>query len=92
MEVSVRTFSMNPSQYIARARKGEDVIVTVWDMPAVRLVPIQTQSPTVAEQLQNLSKLAGAKVPQSKPSIQIVKVTLKGEGPLASEMLLEDRR
>ena len=90
MHVNVRTFSQNPSRYIQKAQSGEDVIVTLRDRPAVRLVPVLNEVDPV-EQLLRLAAIPGVKAAKVKPPSPTA-IRLKGEGLSGSDMLLEDRR
>lgn len=90
MQVNVRTFSQNSSRYIQKALSGEDVIVTLRDRPAVRLVPIVNEVNPV-EQLHRLAAIPGVKAAKVKPPSPKA-IHLKGEGLSGSDLLLEDRR
>ena len=90
MRVNVRTLSSNPSRYIQAALRGEEVVVTLRNAPAVRLVPIQEEVPP-EEQLRRLGQIPGVKLAKRKPVLP-APVKLTGKGPTASEMVLEDRR
>ncbi len=89
MEVGIRELRLNLSRYVARVRAGTEVIVTDHGHPVARLGPIEDGEAKRARLIRE-GKLTPARRPKSttlRPPIPLV-----GEGPLASEMVLEDRR
>lgn len=89
VEVGIRELRLNLSKYIARVRDGAEVIVTDHGKPVVRLSPIDEQEAHIAR-LMREGLIKPAKRPKSKtlpPPVPLI-----GEGPLVSEMVLEDRR
>lgn len=83
---------MNPSQAIHRAMKGEEVVISLRGVPAVRLVPLQAPRDAADEVLAYLGSLPGFQVAQCRPWLPAPTIRLSGGGPSASDMLLEDRR
>ena len=89
VEVGIRELRLNLSRYVARVRTGTEVIVTDHGRPVARLGPIE-DGETKRARLIREGKLTPARRPKSKtlpPPIPLI-----GEGPLVSEMVLEDRR
>lgn len=89
VEVGIRELRLNLSRYVARARAGTEVIVTDHGRPVARLGPIDEEE-AHHERLIREGIVKPAKRPKSTtlpPPIPLV-----GEGPLVSEMVLEDRR
>lgn len=89
VEVGIRELRLNLSRYVARVREGAEVIVTDHGKPVARLGPIDQQEAHRARLLRE-GTLKPAKRPKS--STLPPPVPLEGEGPLVSEMVLEDRR
>lgn len=89
VEVGIRDLRLNLSKYVARVRDGAEVIVTDRGHPVARLGPIENGATTRARLIRE-GKLTPARRPKSSdlpPPVPLV-----GEGPLVSEMILEDRR
>lgn len=89
VEVGIRELRLNLSRYVARARIGTEVIVTDRGRPVARLGPIDDEESHHARLVRE-GIITPAKRPKSKtlpPPIPLV-----GEGPLVSEMVIEDRR
>ena len=89
---TVKQFSSNPSQVLHRAmNREEDVIITFRGAPAVRLVPVEPalQADAILDVWAAMPDVVVARGPMVLPGCRI---KLKGPGPSASEMLLEDRR
>ena len=89
---TVKEFSLNPSRAIHRALGGVEVIISLRGVPAVRLVPVAPPGDRTDEILASLAALPGFQVAQCRPWLPAPTIRLSGEGPSASEMLLEDRR
>ena len=90
MEVNVRTFSNNPSRYLREARSGTEVVITMRNIPAFRLVPIPQEIST-EEHLRRLAAIPGVKLGKGRLTLPPL-AKLSGEGLSASEMILEDRK
>jgi prevent-host-death family protein len=89
MEVGIRELRLNLSRYVARVRTGAEVIVTDHGRPVARLGPIEDGEAKRARLIRE-GRLTPASRPKSKtlpPPIPLI-----GEGPLVSDMVLEDRR
>jgi len=89
VEVGIRELRLNLSRYVARVRAGTEVIVTDHGRPVARLGPIE-DGETKRARLIREGKLTPARRPKSATLPPLI--PLEGEGPLVSEMVLEDRR
>jgi prevent-host-death family protein len=90
VEVGIRELRLNLSRYVAGVREGTEVIITDHGQPVARISPIDRQEAHIAR-LMREGVVKPAKRPlHSTPLPPPVK--LIGDGPLVSEMLLEDRR
>ncbi|MFO7572810.1 MAG: type II toxin-antitoxin system prevent-host-death family antitoxin [Gaiellaceae bacterium] len=89
MEVGIRELRLNLSRYVARVRAGAEVIVTDRGEPVAKLGPVD-DGETKRARLIREGKLTPARAP--KRTTLPPPVPLVGEGPLVSEMVLEDRR
>lgn len=94
VEVGIRELRLNLSRYVARVREGVEVIVTDRGEPVARLSPIDDERQRDEEVYQRLVR-EGLVLPgnrRSKRTNLPPPIPLEGEGPLISELLLEDRR
>lgn len=85
-EIGVREFKNGASQYIDRVEAGEILTVTRRGKPVARVVPAGMPS--------GISELIGAGKARwngRRPTLP-TPVTLRGEGPLASDYVIEGRR
>lgn len=89
VEVGIRELRLNLSRYVARARTGTEVIVTDHGQPVARLGPID-EGEAVFARLVREGKITPAQRPKSKTLPP--PIPLEGDGPLVSDMVLEDRR
>jgi prevent-host-death family protein len=89
VEVGIRELRLNLSRYVARVREGAEVIVTDRGKPVVRLCPIDEQEAHIARLMRE-----GIVKPAKRPKRTVLPppIPLIGEGPLVSEMIIEDRR
>jgi prevent-host-death family protein len=89
VEVGIRELRLNLSRYVARVRQGTEVIVTDRGEPVARLAPIDGEE----AHYQRLVR-EGIVTPAKRPKSTSLPppVPLEGDGPLVSDMLLEDRR
>lgn len=87
--VGIRELRLNLSRYVARARAGTELIVTDHGRPVARLGPV-TDDAALRARLIREGKLTPAKRPRS--STLPPPIRLEGDGPQASEIVLEDRR
>lgn len=90
VEVGIRELRLNLSRYVARVREGEaEIVVTDHGRPVARLCRIEDGEAKRARLIRE-GKITPARQPKSTelpPPIELV-----GEGPLVSELILEDRR
>lgn len=90
VEVGIRELRLNLSRYVARAKTGTEVVVTERGRPVARLVQIgEDDDDAVYARLVREGIITPALRPKSKTLPP--PVPLQGEGPLVSEMVLEDR-
>jgi prevent-host-death family protein len=88
--VGVRELRAHLSAYLRRVARGESV--TIGDRrrnPIARLVPVQRDKED--EWLERLAQ-RGVVNPPTAPFVLPKSIRLKGEGKLAAEMVVEDRR
>jgi len=91
-QYTVKQFSANPSQVLHRAmNREEEVIITFRGAPAVRLVPVEPAGPVPAI-LDVWAAMPDVSVARGPMVLSGGRIKLKGSGPSASELLLEDRR
>lgn len=91
VEVGIRELRLNLSRYIVRAKTGIEVVVTERGRPVARLVRIGAdEDDAVYARLVREGVITPAQRPKS--TTLPPPVPLEGEGPLVSEMVLEDRR
>lgn len=93
MEVSIREMKNNLSKYLKRAVRGVDVIITDRGRPVARLTPVKpTEAESEEEIIRRIEALPwvqpgnGGKVRGSRKGI-----ALRGKGPTAAEIVLQDR-
>jgi prevent-host-death family protein len=89
VEVGIRELRLNLSRYVARVREGAEVIVTDRGLPVARLGPVEDGETNRARLIRE-GKLTPARRPKGAPLPP--PIPLEGDGPLVSEMILEDRR
>lgn len=89
VEVGIRELRLNLSRYVARVRTGTEVIVTDHGRPVARLAAIDEEEAHHARLIRE-----GIVQPAKRPKSTSLPppIPLEGEGPLVSEMVLEDRR
>ena len=90
-KVGSRKLKNRLGSYIARAEKGETVLITRRGKPVVKLVPVEKDVPhlTIEERLKELAaqghiRLATRPFEPFKP--------IRSKGKWASRMIIEDRR
>lgn len=89
MEVGIRELRLGLSRYVARVREGAEVIVTDHGHPVARLSPIDEEEAHY-QRLVRQGLVTPAKRRKRGPLPPLI--PLEGDGPLVSEMVLEDRR
>jgi prevent-host-death family protein len=93
VEVGIRELRLNLSRYVARVREGVEVIVTDRGNPVARLGPIddtQRKDDEVYERLVREGLIIPGNRRRKRTNLP-PPIPLQGEGPLVSEMVLEDR-
>ena len=93
MEVSIREMKNRLSKYLKLVQAGKDVVITDRGRPVARLTLVQpTTRETEAEYIRRINALPwvqpgkGGKLRGLRPGIP-----LRGEGPTAAEIVLQDR-
>lgn len=91
-QYTLKEFAANPSRVIHRAMSGEeDVVITLRGVPAVHLVPaVGVAAPVAVEHA--WAAMPGMSMPARAMVLPAARLAMRGEGPTAAEMLLEDRR
>ena len=89
VEVGIRELRLNLSRYVARVRAGAEVIVTDRGHPVARLGPVDEEEAHY-QYLVREGLVTPAKRPKRTTLPELI--PLEGDGPLVSEMVLEDRR
>ena len=90
-EVSVRELRSNLTGYLRRIERGERVTVTRRGKPVATLEPIAKPVSDVDAALWKMVREGKASWSGGKPKFDMPRIRLKGEGPTASEMIIEDR-
>jgi prevent-host-death family protein len=90
--VGVRELKNRLTHYLARAKEGEEVVVTERGKPIVLLQAIRTASDTVTRdaRLARLSALGIVTVPSRSASRRVRPVRVRGKS--VSDVIREDRR
>ena len=86
-QVAMRELKAGLSRYVAQARAGAAIEITLHDKPVARLIGISPQGPA------GVSRLIAAGAAQwrgGKPSLR-PPIALEGGGTSLSSMVLEDR-
>lgn len=93
VEVGIRELRLNLSRYVARAREGAEVIVTDRGKPVARLGPIddERRADEVYERLVREGLVIPGRRRRKRASLPPA-IPLEGDGPLVSDIVLEDRR
>jgi prevent-host-death family protein len=91
MEVGIRELKARLSSYVARARRGESVVVTDRGRPVARLQPVETDEPPAAVRA---LALAGRLVYKGRlnPAALPAPIRLRGGGKDSTDYVREGRR
>jgi prevent-host-death family protein len=89
VEVGIRELRLNLSRYVARVKAGAEVIVTDHGHPVVRMSAIDEEE---AHYQRLVREGIVTPAPRPKRTKLPPPIELEGEGPLVSEMVIEDRR
>ena len=89
IEVGIRELRLNLSRYVARVRDGAEVVVTDRGKPVALIGPIDEEEAHYQRLVRD-----GVVTPAKRPKATSLPppIPLLGDGPLVSEMVLEDRR
>ncbi len=89
--VGVKELKNRLTHYLRRAKQGEEVIVTERGKPIALLQPIQSAKQVMSREarLAQLAAQGFLTLPTREPSRLR---PIRAKGPLASRMILEDRR
>ncbi|WP_306599173.1 hypothetical protein [Geothrix sp. 21YS21S-2] len=90
MHLTLDDFSRNPLKFLPAALKGEEVILVVDGEAVARLEPIE-KAPSVEDHRERLATIPDDRLGKGKPPLPTL-IKMSGEGPSASDMILEDRR
>jgi prevent-host-death family protein len=92
MQASIREMKNRLSQYIKRVRAGREVVITDRGKPVARLVPV---GPEVSEEADIVARTLALPWVRpgkgGKPKGSRKGVALRGKGPTAAEIVLQDR-
>lgn len=96
MEVSIRELKNRLSEYLKRARAGEDVVITSHGQAVARLIPVPTESgdaPAPAELQRRLRTIPGIRLAKGgKPKGAARPLRIKPGEKTLSDIVLEERR
>jgi len=84
--VGVRELKSGLSGYLRRVRRGEAIVITDRGEPVARMIPAG-----IAPGLVRLIREGKLTWPAAKPVVPRRPLRLRGRGPNAAEMILEDR-
>ena len=90
-EVSIRDLRNNLTRYLRRVECGERVTVTRRGKPIATIQPETQAESDVDAALWKMVREGKASWRGGKPKFDMPTIRLKGEGPTASEMIIEDR-
>ncbi len=88
----MRELKNNLSKYLQRVRNGEQVVVTSRGKPVATIAPPSKQDRTLDEKLEELEKRGILTRGRGQLVPRMPRVKLRGKGPSASEIVLQNRR
>ncbi len=92
MDVSIRDMKHYLSKYLKLVRAGKDVVTTDRGKPVAQLTPIKPVTENEEEAIARINALPWVQPGKgSKPTGSRKGVTLRGNGPKAAAMVLQDR-
>lgn len=92
MQASIREMKNRLSQYIKRVRAGREVVITDRGKPVARLVPIGPEAADEADIVARTLALPWVRPGKGgKPKGLRTGIKLRGKGPTAAEIVLQDR-
>jgi len=91
--ISIKKFIKHPHRAILEILQfGDEVLLTIKGKSILKIVPLTKDEMSRLEILDKLARMLGVRVGSHKEVPLPKGVPLQGEGPTASEMILEDRR
>jgi prevent-host-death family protein len=90
--VSIRELKNKLSEYIDRASRGEEIVVTRRGKAVATMSSAPKREETLEEKLERLRAAGLISGGSGKPKLPQRRYKLQGEGPSMSEMIIEDRR
>ena len=93
MEVSIRDMKNRLSKYLKLVRTGKEVVITDRGRPVARLTLVKSAAEeTEAEVIERIKALPWVRPGKGgKPKGSRKGVALRGKGPTAAEIVLQDR-
>lgn len=90
MKVGIRELKAHTSKYLSLVNGGEVVTVTRHGNAIAEIVPVERRRPAIDPDIQKLISHGALRWGNVKPALP-QPVKMKGEGPTASEIVLEGR-
>ena len=92
MDVSIRDMKNHLSKYLKLVRAGKEVVITDRGKPVAQLTPIRPLSQNEEEVIARINALPWAQPgKEGKPKGSRKGVALRGKGPAAAAIVLQDR-
>ena len=94
MEVSIREMKNRLSKYLKLVQSGKDVVITDRGRPVARLTLVQpTAKEAEADYIRRINALPWVQPPVRSGKLKGSRpgIALRGEGPTAAEIVLQDR-
>jgi len=92
MEVSIRDMKNSLSKYLKLARAGKEVVITDRGKPVAQLTPVKPAAENEEEVIARINALPWVRPGKGgKPKGSRKGVALRGKGPTAAEIVLQDR-
>lgn len=92
MQASIRDMKNRLSQYLRRVRAGREVVITDRGRPVARLVPMGPETSAEADIAARTLALPWVRPGKGgKPKGSRTGFALRGKGPTAAEVVLQDR-
>jgi len=88
-QVGIRELKNDLSRWVARARGGDEIVVTDRGAPVARLVPVVGEDPLEALIATGLIERAPRSAPRLRPR---PRVRLRGRGPSMADYVARQRR
>ena len=92
MNVAVRELKDHLSEYLKRARSGEEIVITSHGKPVARLAPLAPAPEDEAAAIERLHALPWIRAGKAgKPAGLKKGIRLRGKGLSAAEIVIENR-